>query len=695
MKISRWAAGAMALAMACVLCTGVSAQERRASEGPQEGGKSLIDIDVTEANVVDVLRHISEEARVDIVPMPRDLPGQVTIKLVNQPWQDVLEIVAERAKCTVRQEGARLFIVERPPRINMEFVDADIRIVLDLIARNAGSNIVISQDVQGTITLNLRDVPWRTALDTIVKTANYAVVEEERNILRVVSPDSLVAQLETRSYPLLYVRPPDIYKAIYRERGPGLGTLGETQQQVSGTSGTFVLGNPLPVSNPIDEFSLREALLSVITGGGVEPKKGRNLQYSIETNTFFATGTRPELSEIEKIIKEIDVAPLQVHVDVKFIITESANLIEQGIRWNDPSTVEEDGFIARLIFGTPVVGNAVANPYNGINTPSFNTGGTTRLGTFPFGFGEGTRQFASNFNIPALLDFTQSLGVLRLVDADIDSRVTQAPSLTTLDHQEATIFVGENVPFAEQRATVDQNGNVTVTLEESSDSPISIGFVLFITPHIVRGTDDILMTIIPRTNMLTGTTAAAVGGVSGFERFRFTVGAGGIESFIDLPRTRDQTVVTKMMVRDGMTAVIGGLLTEDRKELVSRIPILSSIPIVGNLFTFKRIDTKVNNMFIFIKPTILRSAEAIREHYRVSQQRFRAWDPFFQKAKHIKNWEPEGYLHTDKIVELEGVEEAPVPSETKSAEKGAEEDGEKKSPSGRSRRRPPPAGAGD
>ncbi|MCZ6603174.1 MAG: hypothetical protein O6952_09220 [Planctomycetota bacterium] len=691
MKISRWVPGFMALVIFGAMSPVAFAQ---GFEDEAQEAKTLINIDVTDVPITEVLRYIATEAGVNIIPMPIELSGDVTIRIVREHWREVLNIVAERADCTVRQETARTFIVERPPRITMEFVDAEIKVVLDLIARNAGSNIVISQDVQGLVSLNLRNVPWRTALDTIVKTANYAVVEEDRNILRIVHPDSLQAQLETRSYPLLYVRPPDTYKAIYRERGPGLSGAAVP---AAGTSGTFVLGNPKAVEDPIEDFSLREALLSAITGGGASPKPGRNLQYSIETNTFFATGTRTELQEIERIIAEIDVAPLQVHVDVKFIITESSHLIEQGIRWNDPSTVEEDGFISRLVFGTTQVGNSIANPFNGIVTPAGNPGVGTQLGQFPFAFGDGTRRFASTFNIPALLDLTDSLATLRLVDADISSRITQAPSLTMLDHAEATIFVGENVPFAEQRATVDQNGNVTVTLEESDGSPISIGFVLFLTPHIVRGTDDILMTIIPRTNMLTGTTAAAVGGVEGFERFQFTVGAGGIQSFIDLPRTRDQTVVTKMMVRDSMTAVIGGLLTESRHEIVSKVPILSSIPILGSLFTFKRTDIGVDNMFIFIKPTILRTPEDVRERYRVDQNRFRSWDPFFQKAKHLKNWEPAGFMNTDKIVELEGVEATSSEAEGDdgSAEEGmadesvGEDDGDDDTENGDAVRPPP------
>ena len=97
MKTRRWMAGAVALAMMTVLGAEVSAQDRILGQmGVDEikAAKSLIDIDVTDKPIVDVLAYISQEAAVDIVPMPADLTGAVTIKLVKQPWQDVLAIVA-------------------------------------------------------------------------------------------------------------------------------------------------------------------------------------------------------------------------------------------------------------------------------------------------------------------------------------------------------------------------------------------------------------------------------------------------------------------------------------------------------------------------------------------------------------------------------------------------------------------------
>src|SRR5262249_21011760 len=141
---------------------------------------------------------------------------------------------------------------------------------------------------------------------------------------------------------------------------------------------------------------------------------------------------------------------------------------------------------------------------------------------------------------------------LNMIDHDQRSRIVQAPSIYMLDNEDAVIFVGENVPYAEVTAQPDINGNITQSIRAGAQSPIQVGFSLFISPHVVPDSDRIMLTVIPRVNSLAGTGA----GVPGFDRF--TVGALSI----DLPHTREQALVTHIMVDDGQTAVLGGLLSE-------------------------------------------------------------------------------------------------------------------------------------
>ena len=99
----------------------------------------------------------------------------------------------------------------------MEFNDADLKLVVDLIAKQAGVNVVIGKDVEGKVSFSLNNVPWRDALDTIVKTAGYVVVNgeggSESSILRIVHMDTLKTEFETRHFKLRNIRPSEPYIA--------------------------------------------------------------------------------------------------------------------------------------------------------------------------------------------------------------------------------------------------------------------------------------------------------------------------------------------------------------------------------------------------------------------------------------------------------------------------------------------------
>ena len=94
----------------------------------------------------------------------------------------------------------------RPPRVRMRFRDASLTVVLEALARHAGVNIVISDDVNGArrLTMNLNGVPWREALNVIVKATNYTWVEHKYNIIRIVSQDNIQKDLQTHVYQLNY-----------------------------------------------------------------------------------------------------------------------------------------------------------------------------------------------------------------------------------------------------------------------------------------------------------------------------------------------------------------------------------------------------------------------------------------------------------------------------------------------------------
>lgn len=531
----------------------------------------------------EVLLHVRRELGINLTASPEIEEEKVKLMLVGVPWRKALEEVAERVGGQVVQVADNWLKIEPMPKVTIKMQEADLALVLDQLATLSGANIVIAPDVKGTISINLRNVPWRTAFDTIIKTLGYAVVEEDYNILRVVSPQSLEAQLETKIFHLRYLRPPDQFVASM-PAGTDTGGGG------SGRGGNyFKSGQQAPRGRGIEDFTLLKVLRNVLTAN-----VGK-LEYDFDKNTIVVADTKPKLQEMENLITRMDVAPMQVAVEIKFIRTTSLDLFEHGIRFNDPSTPEEEGGIIQAYFPRPAGGNM---------------GGTY---AFDLGHWETIRD---DFNAIGILDFTETRMMLRMIQSDDNSRVIQSPTLLTLDNQEGVIFVGESVPYVQQNATVDQSGNVTVTIQEDPESPISVGFTLFVTPHVIKETGEIYLTVIPKTNALTGTSSPDN---PGFERFSAQL-ATGVETFLDLPRTLDQTIVTKMLLKDGNTAVIGGLLTQQKIEKESRVPFFSAIPFVGSLFRWKRQENRTENLVIFITPRLVKTSE---EHLTKTEEQLR------------------------------------------------------------------------
>jgi type II secretory pathway component GspD/PulD (secretin) len=593
-----------------------------AQVGEAQGNQVYVSIVAVDRDLRSVAREIERKAGVNVYVDPA-IEEVVNVRLINLPWRQVLEIVARDAQVEIEERGPRLFVLTQPPRVSMEFADADVRVVLDLLARQAGRNIVMASDVAGTVSLNLRNVHWWRALETIVKTAGFVAVRDTDDIIRIVRPDALRAQLETKVYPLVYLRPPDDYKAIISDRA------GDNES----TAGFFVANTTAPKG--IEDFTLFRALSTM-----VNDELGENVQYNRESNSFVIHATATTHQEIEALLRKIDIEPQQVFVDIKFITTSNKNFWRDGLKLGDPLRNPGDaGFKAGLLL-SGLVPTTVQNPIP--------VAGST-LGQFPFAFGEGLDAFGSAFQVPAILDFSQMDVLWQYVDIDQATKVTQAPTLLSLNDHPAVIFVGERVPFAEQDATQDQNGNVQVTLQEADSSPQDVGFTLFITPHIVRDTDQIILTVIPRVTRLTGNQA------NGLERFEFADPRNpGLTTFIDLPRVADQTVVTNLLVRDRNTAVIGGLMQESIFEVEERIPFLSDIPLLGKLFSYDSKDYSQENLIIFITPRIVRTKEDASDVFSRQYQIHQANDFYYHK--YLKGSSGEDEPQGSKTPEADGAQ---------------------------------------
>jgi len=547
-------------------------------------GDGKVSFDVRGRTLAEVVERIRDKTRVNIILSKEAAAATVTIKIQDLHWLTALEEVAEKAECILERVSPVLIKVDRPERVTFSFENEDIKKVVSVIATYSGANIVVSPAVKGTITVNLKNIPWRDALEQIVKTLGYAVVEEDRDILRIVPRGDLKQQLETRVVRLRYIRPPSPYRAYLNTE--------YAKEKIEAYN----------AKQPEADFPILEALKAAVE------TEGGTVKYDRVSNSIIARGTKPALDNLASLVQQIDVEPAQIFFDVKLITTQNRDLLDVGV---DPG---EDGWTmaislssapTRLPFGVfrDLDRAAPADPVD----PTISPPGPSTFGT---------------------LDFTGVSMALRLFKEDRTSQVMQAPKLVALDNQEATIFVGETVRYAQTTASSNQSGGLTFSIAEAPNSPVQQGFQLLVIPHVIPNSSKIMLTVIPEAEQLVGTSTT----LPGFDEF--ASGEGQNRVSILLPRVSASTIVTHMIVQSGETAVLGGLLQRTEVELERGIPGLRKIPVFKWLFTVKERQNTISNLVVFLTPRVIQSSEdidhAIKEAMRDVQTKLDAdWREMF------------------------------------------------------------------
>ncbi|MFC1587407.1 hypothetical protein ACFL54_03770 [Planctomycetota bacterium] len=546
-----------------VMVVGIPAGVRPPVAGAQEAVDTLdtlITLDYRDTDLRDIVDYISRRARKTIIIEP-DVDEKLTISLIDVPWRKALDLIAKQAAVVVRQEGNTWFI-SKPPRITMNFRDADIRVVIEIIAKLSNANIVVASDVEGSVNLHLKDVPWDIALNNVIKTANFTLVKEEGNILRVVSPSSLQTQMETEIFQLHYITPPERYKAKI-----------ETQ------FAEYVKPDLSAADDPT-KFHLFQALLAIKSEQGA-------VSYEPAQNIIIAKDTVPVLDQMREVIEKYDQPPRQVFIEVRFVRTTVADVLDYGIDFTNGFTFSNSlgSMVTRLPFDLGQGGfeDNLAVAKEGPSDAQIADYLTGDTAAYTFG----------------TLDFRSLSSTLRLLQSNTNTEIVQAPKLLALDNEEATIFVGETIRFVEQAITSDQFGNPVVTLKEAKSSPVSVGFQLLVRPRVIPDTNQVLLAIIPEFETLTGSGE----NIEGFDTFI----SGDLT--LDLPRVGSESVVTKMLLEDSQTGVIGGLVNTSTTKIKRKVPFVGDIPILGRLFRFDGNAYNERNLFIFVTVSIVRTQE--------------------------------------------------------------------------------------
>ncbi len=486
-----------------------------AGAGGSEPTSQLITIETSDKALETVLQWISRRAGVNIVCNEVDQP-RITLRLVNVTWQEAVQQIATKYDLVVEKASERIWNLTRPPKVRMEFQDARLGVVLEALARQANVNIVFTDiDADKKITMTLNGVPWKEALDVIVKDAGLAWIQREYNIIQVVTTDKLQKDLVTRIFPLNYTQADDINKAVANQLGDG---------------GKSVIDVP--------------------------------------SNSLVVTATPPALDAIARIVQSLDSRTRQVQIEMRFMEFSNADVQRIGF---DPVNLSMDIANFGQLGGT-------FSPFNA--TPTASLGAARNLANIPTTTGQISG--AATFEAIATLTTTELL---------------QSPSVLTLDNQSAEIVIGRDIHFAEETVTQD-NGTTVRSLKEAQSSPIKDGIKIKVKPHITS--DGFVSVVLEASNddatLETFTNKANPNDVNA--------------STIKLPQVNQTKIITTIMVQDGKTGVIGGLLRNRTVEREAHVPLLGDIPILGWAFRKTENTVEKRNLTIFVTPRIVHTEDS-------------------------------------------------------------------------------------
>jgi type IV pilus assembly protein PilQ len=428
-------------------------------------------------------------------------------------------------------------------RLTLNFQDIETRAVLQLLADASGQNIVVSDSVNGSVTLRLQNVPWDQALDIVLRTKGLDKRRQDNVI--IVAPQ---AELAAREKAELAARK-DVqelaplrseYLQVNYAKAADMATLVKTQTN---------------------------SLLSTRGSVAVDER----------TNTLLLQDTADRISDIRRLVATLDIPVRQVQIEARIVIVDNDfqrqigalfgfTSVNQngnnGLVTTSGSAAGTDQIISSALTNSQTTGtiypvslptgtNAV-NRYN-VNLPVSNPAGSIALGIL-----------GNNFLVDLELSAAQ---------AETQANIISTPRVITANQKEATIEQGVEIPYQQSASS----GATTIQFKKAVLS-------LKVTPQITPD-NRIILDLDVRDDSV-GTVVVASGGVN-------------------VPTINTREISTQVLVNDGQTVVLGGILQTTQREDDTKVPYLGDIPVLGHLFKNTSHQDNKDELMIFITPKIV------------------------------------------------------------------------------------------
>lgn len=478
-------------------------------------------------------------------------------------------------------------------RLSLNFQDIDIRSVIAVLSEFTGQNVVAGDDVTGTVTVKLDDVPWDEALDFIMMTKG--LEKYETGNVTLVAPvgkikdykekqrekEVVIEQLDplvTEYLKINYAKAENFRNLLYG-RDSGGNTVCGISKTTTGTS------SPLTSSSASNQASDQRTQQQQQNMGGMGQGIGQGMGQGIggpgqqsqaeklnmltsrgtavvdsRTNTLIVRETAKRLEEIKKLIRRLDVPVRQVMIESRVVIASNNFARELGVRFG----------VAKMAD----VGSGKSFAVGGAGTHSFSNAPTTgNIGEIQ----DTIVDLATTKNPYGALGMTLARGADYVLNLELSAlqdegrgQVLSNPRVMTTDRCQATITSGQSIPYETQSG----NGGTNV---QFIDALLSLDVTPQITPSGSINMDLVITRDEPTTRLVQG------------------------RPVLDI-----NSVKTNVLVNDGETVVLGGIYRGEIGNDVHKVPFFADLPGVGFLFKHTVKSEDKRELLVFVTPKIVK-----------------------------------------------------------------------------------------
>ncbi len=496
--------------------------------------------------------------------------------------------------------------------VTVHLVNADINSIIAQIGKSENINIIADSEISPkALTIHAEKTPLIEILEYIGRNLNVTFSVGEKLIWVTPKEEQTFGlPMETRIYRLRK----GMVGSELGKTAHGVSLFKRPEERDGGRS------SPLQPEKK-DEKGGNIGLLESIERFVPQPE-GADFLFNDKVHALVVKNTRENLEAVEKLIEALDVRPLQVLIEARFVTTKASDLRELGIDWlyqkppgdrkssYDEYTIDQLKTVQRRIAENLVADTDGEYDYSSIVDIGEDIKALVPNTSFIEDSGEiGLGQTGATGFYQTLLGESGFQATLHALQTRTDTRTIIVPRVTTLNNREANFRFGQDVSYFEEvetsimtsGGTYGDNSRDNATYDYDRPIVVEVGYSLSVTPSVGADLSSINLVLRPEISKIDDWQSYKLSNIDNTNTKDTTTE----DPSIKLPNISRQYIETEAVVRSGETIVLGGLVDTTKKKEVYGTPWLSDLPLIGWLFKTENKGEDNNNILIFVTATLI------------------------------------------------------------------------------------------